>query len=123
MKDSNVLIAEFMELDIIPLEQFVLGVQSTIARIKIGRKDYICPMVEGYLLEHLQYHTSWDWLMPVVEKIESLRDSNGDAYRFSIDMCNAQIEGANIEIIGGAFKLDTTYRAVVEFIKQHNKKA
>jgi len=25
---------------------------------------------KGYDLENLNYHTSWDWLMPVVEKIE-----------------------------------------------------
>ena len=69
----------------------------------------------------LQYHKSWDWLMPVVEKIESLRDANGNAYRFTIDMCNAQIEGTHIEILGGSHKIDTTYQAVVEFINQYNK--
>jgi len=67
----------------------------------------------------LQYHTSWDWLMPVVEKIESLRDANEDAYRFTIDMCNAKIEGTHIEIIGGSYKLNTTYQAVIEFIKNY----
>jgi hypothetical protein len=65
------------------------------------------------------YNTSWDWLMTVVEKIESLRDPNGNAYRFTIDMCNAQIEETNIEILGGAYKLDTTYEAVVQFIKNY----
>ena len=68
----------------------------------------------------LQYHTSWDWLMPVVEEIECLIDPNGNAYRFTIDMCNAQIEETNIKILGGAFKLDSTYKAVVEFIKKYN---
>jgi hypothetical protein len=75
----------------------------------------------GDPIESMEYHTSWDWLMPVVEKIEGLRDSKGNAYRFIIDMCNAQIEGANIEILGGAFKLETTYKAVVEFIKWYNE--
>ena len=99
MNNDNKLIAEFMGVDIIPLEQFVVGVQSTIARIKIGRKDYICPMIEGYLLEHLQYHTSWDWLMPVVEKIYQL-DSNADFF--------------------GSINLEATYKEVVEFIKTYN---
>ena len=57
--------------------------------------------------------------MPVVEKIESLRDPNGNAYRFSIDMCNAQIKGTTIEVLGGAYKLDTVYKAVVQFIKNY----
>lgn len=69
----------------------------------------------------LEYDESWDWLMPVVEKIESLRDVNGNAYRFTIDMCNAQIEGTHIEIIGGAYKLNTTYKAVIEFIESYDK--
>jgi len=79
--------------------------------------------VDGFLsLSQMNYHTSWDWLMPVVEKIESLRDANGDAYRFTIDMCNAQIEGTHIEMIGGAYKLNTTYKAVVKFIQYYQKK-
>ncbi len=70
-------------------------------------------------INSMKYHSSWDWLMPVVEKIESLRDPNGNAYRFTIDMCNAQIEGTRIEVIGGAYKLDTVYKTVVEFINQY----
>lgn len=97
LKEDNVLIAKFMG-----------GVLSSVPNgtYSVNR------------LSELKYHSSWDWLMPVVEKIEGLRDSKGNAYRFSIDMCNAQIEGANIEILGGAFKLDTTYQAVVKFINQ-----
>ena len=113
MKD-NKLIAEFMELDIIPLEQFVLGVQSTIARIKIGRKDYICPMTEGYLLEHLQYHTSWDWLMPVVEKCLEKHNNLIDG-RDVIDTSYSSIAQA-LQVVS----LKETYKAVVEFIKEHN---
>jgi len=107
--DANKLIAEFMGLDIIPLEQFVLGVQSTIDRIKIGRKDYICPMTEGYLLEHLQYHTSWDWLMPVVEScLERLdaRDTSADNIKKNMISCDKR----------------GLYNAVVEFINEYNKK-
>tara|TARA_R110000744_G_scaffold366689_3_gene475850 strand:- start:238 stop:573 length:336 start_codon:yes stop_codon:yes gene_type:complete len=72
--------------------------------------------------DEMRFHISWDWLMPVVEEIECLIDPNGNAYRFTIDMCNAQIEETNIKILGGAFKLDSTYKAVVEFIKKYNDK-
>jgi hypothetical protein len=27
-------------------------------------------------IESLEYHSSWDWLMPVVEKIEGFEDEN-----------------------------------------------
>ena len=59
---------------------------------------------EVVLYEDLQYHTSWDWLMPVVIKI-----------------------GGTANILGAMHKLrpyslvrniDDTYQAVVEFIKQ-----
>ena len=101
---NNKLIAEFMGLDIISLEQFLVGVQSTIARIKIDRKDYICPMVEGYLLEHLQYHTSWDWLKLVVDKIEQVNEGVPE------QMLHVSLYST----------IDEVYEAVVEFIKECN---
>jgi hypothetical protein len=104
--NSNKLIAEFMGL--------------TTEVFNSGNLNYYFKEFNSgtwYEEHELSYNTSWDWLMTVVEKIESLRDVNGNAYRFTIDMCNAQIEGTNIEILGGAFKIDTTYKAVIQFIK------
>jgi len=68
------------------------------------------------------YHTSWDWLMPVVEKIESLG--------YSYDRINADVfintqEGKNIipnPMDGNTMTmLQKTYNAVIEFINQYNK--
>lgn len=112
---SNKLIAEFMEL---PTEVFKSG------KVNYCKVNYYFREFNSgtwYEEHELSYNVSWDWLMPVVEKIESLTDSNGNAYRFTIDMCNAQIEGTTIDVIGGAYKLDTTYKAVVEFINKYNK--
>ena len=116
MENDNKLIAEFMG-----AKPLVLG----------GSTEYemygVLDCIQGKYEKHyfiddeMRFHESWDWLMPVVEEIEGLRDVNGNAYRFTIDMCNAQIEETNIEILGGRFKLDTTYEAVVEFIKYYNK--
>ena len=63
-----------------------------------------------------KFQTDWNWLMPVVEKIESLRNKNGDGYRFTIDMCNTHIEGSKIGVIGASYKIDAVYQSVVEFI-------
>ena len=106
MKNENKIIAEFMGVDIIPLEQFVVGVQSR--------------RMEGYLLEHLQYHTSWDWLMPVVEKIENfgfeiIIAESRCKIKHNTDHSIEQL--LNVDIIGT--KRESTYQAVVEFIKQH----
>ena len=75
----------------------------------------------GYLLplEYLQYNTSFDWLMEVVEKIESLGYSysthlSGDVrvvtFRSIIDYNS----------IRGSLK-ETTYNACLEFIKYYNE--
>ena len=64
------------------------------------------------------YNTSWDWLMRVVEKIESL------GYEFTIVESRCKVsnntdhsveELFHIETIGSKFK--TTYDAVIQFIK------
>ena len=108
--NSNKLIAEFMGMTYGDPNDDSVMIQTT------PQGNEVVP------IESMEYHTSWDWLMPVVEKIESLRDPNGNAYRFSIDMCNAQIEGTTIEVLGGAYKLDTVYKAVVQFIKNYKNR-
>ena len=101
---NNELIAEFMELE---TKTFKSGILNY----------YYQGAFEGnwFEKEELSYHTSWDWLMPVVEKIESLRSGSGDAYRFNIDMCNVDIENTEINITT-THKIKATHQAVVEFI-------
>ena len=48
-----------------------------------------------------KFHTSWDWLMPVVRKIEKQNELIG-AHILSTD-------------------IDATYKAVVKFIKNYKK--
>ena len=69
-----------------------------------------CVRVKG-----LEYHSSWDWLMKVVEKIESLKNS------VTIFDVGAGIEGLLIIERFGTTKLEGTYLTVVEFIKWYNK--
>ena len=63
---------------------------------------------KGYSLENLLYHTSWDWLMPVVNKCRNEsnpEDSHWEAIYYSLEDCDR----------------DVTHHAVVEFINQYNK--
>jgi len=66
----------------------------------------------------LKYNTSWDWLMPVVEKIESLMwEVEIRATRCTIEQypdSSKYFYGANGD------KIKSTYHAVVEFIKWYN---
>ena len=73
-----------------------------------------------------EYHTSWDWLMPVVDKIESFEDENRCA-KYNVNMLQCWVEIINNdtseEIVEaeGINKLQATYKAVVEFIKHINQ--
>jgi len=71
----------------------------------------------------LQYHTSWDWLMPVVEKIESL------GYKFEKNLQRIDRDWQCLIIKGNdilyqEFNTDSRiacHYVVVEFIKTYNK--
>ena len=60
------------------------------------------------------YHESWDWLMPVVQK----------CYETEI-VVQPAVEGGCSGLITfsltGLPYMDSTYKAVVEFINEHNK--
>ena len=73
-----------------------------------------------------EFHKSWDWLMPVVEKIECTtidNDDNSDNFfNVMIEVFECNINGGDICICkSGNTKIDATYNAVVEFINQYNK--
>lgn len=70
----------------------------------------------------LQYHKSWDWLMPVVEKIEIVSGKNteitfwqGKQRCIILDYDNVN----DLEKIGET-KIEATYLAVIEFINWYN---
>ena len=76
----------------------------------------------------LEYHKSWDWIMPVVDKIENLSVSKFQ--NISIGSGEVSIAFANenppneylfIYIDFKENKLNTVYEAVVEFIKWYNR--
>ena len=74
-----------------------------------------------------QYHTSWDWLMPVVDRIECTRiDNDYDLQNFfsvMIEVFECNINGGDICICkSGHTKREATYNAVVEFINQSKNK-
>jgi len=56
-------------------------------------------------LQEMRYHTSWDWLMPVVQKCYKIDDEEG------FD---------NLVDAVSTLDIDGTYNAVVEFIKTYN---
>ena len=103
--EDNKLIAEFMGLEIHESKhKYITTYYVTIDGVPTDLQD-------------LQYHTSWDWLMPVVEKIESLgywvNRNDGD-----ITISNKSDMVVVTPLSSGG--IDMMYKAVVEFIKQYN---
>ena len=106
---ENKLIAEFMG-----------GIPSSVPNLinlpqTIGESSIFCVRGSEELpsgtykverINELEYHSSWDWLMPVVEKIYQLGLDNESAL-----LVRDSVAEAN---------LDSTYQAVVEFINQLN---
>ncbi len=67
-----------------------------------------------------KYHSSWDWLMPVVEKIESM-DSRGIDCRIEIlkKDCNIYYADSFKQYdftITGSSKIDAVYNSVITFL-------
>lgn len=71
----------------------------------------------------LLYHSSWDWLMPVVEKIESLNFTTS-IYHLPKTLNTVKIFSGGADVVGknGETKMEAVYKAVIEFIKWYNQK-
>ena len=88
MKDNKI-IAEFMGLEMHESKhRYITTYYVIIAEVPIE-------------LPHLQYHTSWDWLMPVVQKI--------------------RLEDLDFDVLEIGLPFNDVYDAVVEFINEYNK--
>ena len=73
-------------------------------------------------IDSLQFHTDWNWLMQVVEKIESLgywtELLGGCHQEFRIGKINQIKEFINKD---GSDKKEAVYNACIEFIKWYNE--
>lgn len=105
--ENNKLIAEFMDLEL-PL--------------KISEYSTMISKTNG------NYHKDWNWLMPVVEKIESLN------YAVYLQTRSTRIESEDGKLMFWFFvgqsedgkyeinsKIEAVYNTCVEFIKWYNK--
>ena len=90
-------------------------------------KDGVLFHGEHINLGKLKYHDRWDWLMEVVEKIESLptMKDNGnfffEIHQDSVTVFNSTRMDIIIEVIGQESRINNTYQAVIEFIQWYNK--
>lgn len=73
---------------------------------------------EVWMFEDMPYYSSWDWLMPVVEKIESLNNQRNGfwIYRNVVSIDNPGIKKTIGEVNGNKTKIESTYDAVILFL-------
>ena len=106
IEEGNILIAKFLDLN-------------------LQYRDGIIPILENewgeddILSEWAKWHISWYWLMPVVEKIESM------GYEVWLKKQSCWIydypEKKIVHIMDSYNKIEAVYKAVVEFIKWYNQ--
>lgn len=113
---SNKIVTEFMGNE---LEETLKGEMVYAIKWQNNPDKLNDIQTEFYLPDELRYNSSWDWLMPVVEKIEEtgyfvMINKWSSVYTgFKYD----RIETTSVE---GGSKIVNTYKAVVDFIKWYN---
>jgi hypothetical protein len=110
MENNNKLIAEFMGLE---------EIYTPLLNI------YEISETETCLETDLAYHTDWNWLMPVVEKIEHIDSIDVNILTNGTRIYEWRSGGKviidNSADISFSNKIEHTYHAVVEFIKWYNE--
>jgi hypothetical protein len=117
IEEKNRMIAEFMGLKFKDDDAYIKELKEM--------KSNGIYFEQGYMTSELKYHTSWDWLMPVAEQIESIHEeSNGVKYfLYDIDITqhSCRIDSIGIHMGGFNSKIEATYAAVLAFIEWYNE--
>lgn len=128
IEEGNKMIAEFMGAEMPASSKDADGnIRSCSLVYKGVRVDYIGNSGYG----EFKFHSSWDWLMPVVEKIQSIDITpapNYSGYRIEIVVQGyVKITGfpmtgifTNVSVEGSLIK--AVWLAVIKFIQWYNNK-
>jgi hypothetical protein len=114
IKENNILIAKFLGLKVAMTEEETSKLDEKYGEDKV---------VLGYA--SMKYHESWEALMQVVDKIESIEDDNRYA-RYNVEIVQDFVTiydnytSEEIVDLDGGNKMVATYCAVIEFIKYYN---
>ncbi len=103
LTNRNKLIAEFMGVKTITIDEL----KSTLEQ---NRENGLIHTPQAHVVDDLKYHTSWDWLIPVVREILTRIDIDSIEY----ETHNLEYETLDADIKGA-------YKQVVEFIEWYNE--
>lgn len=108
--ENNKLIAEFMGKEVITEKDFLAYNYEEL-------KDNM------YIDTTLKYHSSFDWLMEVVEKVENLHEANNVLIGTNLTYIQIHNKATNEQETFkgvGQTKIEAVYNAVVAFIEWYN---
>jgi hypothetical protein len=122
--ETNKIIAEFMGLE---LEETLTG-EMVYARETEDFSKINNIRTEFYYPEELLYHKSYDWLMPVYNKIEQLplvyamntRLNNLDDDNYQVSIVPFNMDTFDSMFHSSSSKINAMYKAVVEFCEWFN---
>ena len=98
---DNKLIAEFMGVE----EAYNPNGNDFVFKTTISDTNGDTDILKSCKVNSLSYHTSWDWLMPVIEEIDHLNYEPIDTIEKSLS----------------TRLIKNTHKAVVQFIKEYNQ--
>ena len=111
--NDNKLIAEFMGIDTKGMCYYIPEHEKP--------SNHYEGMTSTFFPDELEYHSSWDWLMPVVEKIMNM-DTSQQRIFVTISGGEVNITVGKLSIYQDNFdSITNVYEAVVQFIKWYNK--
>lgn len=104
-----------------------MGFTESMSKYSIMSQDKILVYRRGTEIHtdnSLSYHDNWDWIMPVVETIESLGYSTYMFPRNEITIKeNNTISAKNIAKVQHPAKLTAMFEACVQFVNWYNQKS
>ena len=122
--ENNKLIAEFLDWEFDDLsETFETPFLKLVEPQAFGDEQFSCKLQDF----ELEFHNDWNWLMKVVDKIESFVFDDNNSFNVTIGATNyCVIQDSNGEIYENIedseeTKLLTVYKAIIKFIKWYNK--
>ena len=117
--ENNKLIAEFLDWEFDDLsETFETPFLKLVDPEAFGDEQFSCKLQDF----ELEFHTDWNWLMKLVEKIEIQSEELFGGYKdVIINGCGCGIATKDDMIsIAATSKIEAVYIACVEYIKWYN---
>ena len=107
------------------LAEFLGGIKQPFEFPQFGYINSMGDWKDTFFDNQLKFHSDWNWLMQVVEKIENL-SKEGETYMFSITKFSARVTYKGSRIVDLPIdntKIEAVYNACVEFIKWYNQQS